>query len=112
MRLPQLCKHSLALQGPVQGILLQICLSHIPFFFCVFTQTTSASKCRRSLQSFPLHCAASEEPQRFQGDYIFFFFFFNITPFSSLLRDIFNAFTILKGLLERKVQGDAFRSRW
>lgn len=26
----QLCKHSLALQGPVQGTLLQICLSHIP----------------------------------------------------------------------------------
>lgn len=26
----QLCKHSLALQGPVQGILLQISLSHIP----------------------------------------------------------------------------------
>lgn len=26
----QLCKHSPALQGPVQGILLQICLSHIP----------------------------------------------------------------------------------
>lgn len=29
-RSPQLCKHSLALQGPVQGILPQICLSHIP----------------------------------------------------------------------------------
>lgn len=48
--------------------------------FPVFTQTTSASKCCRSLQSFPLHCAASEEAQRFQGDYIFFF---TITPLFS-----------------------------
>lgn len=47
--------------------------------FPVFTQTTSASKCFRSLQSFPLHCAASEEAQRFQGDYIFFI----ITPLFS-----------------------------
>lgn len=45
----------------------------------VFTKTSSASKCCRSLQSFPLHCAASEEAQRFQGDYIFF----TITPLFS-----------------------------
>lgn len=53
--------------------------------FPVFTQTTSASKCCRSLQSFPLHCVASEEAQRFQGDYIFF----SPLPLSSLLKRYF-----------------------
>lgn len=37
--------------------------------------------------------------------------FFLSLPLSSLLRDIFNAFIILKGLLECKVQDDTFRSR-
>lgn len=37
--------------------------------------------------------------------------FFSPLPLSSLLRDIFNAFIILKGLLECKVQDDTFRSR-
>lgn len=38
--------------------------------------------------------------------------FFSPLPLSSLLRDIFNAFIILKGLLECEVQDDTFRSRY
>lgn len=100
----QLCKHSLALQGPVQGSLLQICLSHIP---CLHTNHFSIQMLSLpSKLSSPL-CGlrgGSEVSGRLH-------FFFHHYPSLLSSRDIFNAFIILKGLLECKVQDDTFCSR-